>query len=317
MLRLRPPRGRAARVGPLNDAARGRVGYGEAFSSGEFRALFAAQFVSITGTSIAAVALTVVVYRRSGSPLLASLTFAFGFLPYLIGGGLLGGIVDRVAPRRLVSGCATLATPLAAAMAWPGAPVGLLLALMFVIGTLSSVAGGASATLVRSSVSVEAYVPARSLMRLASQFAQIGGNAAGGILLVVLTPSGVLLLNAASFAFAAVTVRLLVPNHPFATEHGPMRLVGDSLQGARVILGLPELRRLLLLGWIVPMFSVAPEALAAPYVAAHHGSPSLVGWWLVALPVGIICGDIAGVRLLGQRAQLRIVAPAAAAGFLP
>jgi hypothetical protein len=154
-------------------------------------------------------------------------------------------------------------------------------------------------------------------MRLASQFAQIGGNAAGGILLVVLTPSGVLLLNAASFAFAAVTVRLALPNHPFAAENGPMRLVGDSLQGARVILGLAELRRLLLLGWLVPMFSVAPEALAAPYVAAHHGSPSLVGWWLVALPVGIICGDIAGVRLLGQRAQLRIVAPAAAAGFLP
>src|SRR6266508_2636796 len=65
------------------------------------------------------------------------------------------------------------------------------------------------------------------------------------------------------------------------------------------------------------MFAVAPEALAAPYVAAHHGSSTLVGWWLVALPVGLIAGDIAGVRLLTPRQQRRLVAPAAAAGFVP
>jgi predicted MFS family arabinose efflux permease len=65
------------------------------------------------------------------------------------------------------------------------------------------------------------------------------------------------------------------------------------------------------------MFSVAPEAVAAPYVAAHHGSSTLVGWWLIALPVGVIAGDIAGVRLLTQRQQRRLVAPAAAAGFVP
>jgi len=301
----------------MSGVAPARVGYRDAFSSREFRALFAAQLVSIAGTSIAAVALTVVVYRRSGSSLLASLTFAFGFLPYLLGGGLLGGIVDRFAPRRLVSGCALLATPLAAAMAWPSAPVGLLLALMFAVGTLNSLAGGALAALTRSTVGAEAYIPARSLMRLAGQFAQICGNASGGVLLVVLTPSGALLLNAASFAFAALTVRLTVADHPPSGDRSQARLVTDSLQGARWILALPELRRLLLLGWLVPMFSVAPEALAAPYVAAHHGSASLVGWWLIALPVGVICGDVAGVRLLGPQAQRRLVGPAAAAGFLP
>lgn len=294
-----------------------RVGYRDAFASTELRALLAAQLVSIAGTSVAAVALTVVVYRRSGSPLLASLTFALGFLPYLLGGGLLAGIVDRLAPRRLVSGCALVAVPLAAAMAWPAAPVALLLALMFAIGTLSSLAGGASAALLRSTVPDEAYVPARSLMRLAGQFAQIGGNAGGGVLLVLVTPSGALLLNAASFAFAAVTVRLGVADRPRAGARSRAGLVADSVRGARAILSLPELRRLLLAGWLVPMFSVAPEALAAPYVAAHHGSAALVGWWLVALPAGVICGDVAGVRFLTPRAQRRLVAPAAAAGFVP
>ena len=54
------------------------------------------------GTSVAAVALTILVYRRTGSPLLASLAFALGFLPFLLGGGLLSSVVDRVRPRRLV-----------------------------------------------------------------------------------------------------------------------------------------------------------------------------------------------------------------------
>jgi MFS family permease len=298
-------------------AATTRIGYREPLSSSQFRALFFAQLVTIAGTSVAAVALTVVVYRRSDSPLLASLTFALGFLPYVLGGGLLAAIVDRVAPRRLVSGAALLSTPLAALMAWPAAPVPLLLALVFAVGTLASLAGGATASLVRGIVSDAAYVPARSLLRLAGQLAQIGGNAAGGVLLVALSPSGALLLDAASFAIAAAVVRLGVGDQLPPAESAPLRLVRDSLAGARALLGLPSLRRLLLLGWFVPMCSVAPEALAAPYVAAHHGSSSLVGWWLVALPVGVILGDIAGVRFVSPGRQRRLVAPAAAAGFLP
>jgi predicted MFS family arabinose efflux permease len=65
------------------------------------------------------------------------------------------------------------------------------------------------------------------------------------------------------------------------------------------------------------MFTVAPEALAAPYVSEHGGSTTLVGWWLVALPIGLILGDVAGVRLLTLRQQARIVAPAAVASFVP
>ena len=69
----------------MSSQAAPRVGYRQAVASRQFRALFASQLVSISGTSIAAVALTIVVYQRTASPLLASLTFALGFLPYLLG----------------------------------------------------------------------------------------------------------------------------------------------------------------------------------------------------------------------------------------
>jgi MFS family permease len=295
----------------------GRVGYRAALASGELRALVAGSLVSVSGTSVAAVALTILVYQRTASPLLASLSFALAFVPYLLGGGLLSGVVDRVRPRRLVTGCDAASALLAATMAWPGLPVAALFALLLAIGTLSSLSGGARATLVRAAVPEEAYVPARSLLRIAVQSAQIAGNAVGGALVLLLTPSGALLVNAASFVFSATVVRLGVADYPGTGERAQTTLLRDSLHGARSVLAQGELRRLLLLGWLAPMFLVAPEALAAPYVSHHHGSSALVGWWLVALPVGVIAGDVVGVRFLTAHQQRRLVAPAVIAGFLP
>jgi hypothetical protein len=77
------------------------------------------------------------------------------------------------------------------------------------------------------------------------------------------------------------------------------------------------LRRLLLLGWLVPTFAVAPEAIAAPYVAGQGGSPALIGWWLAALPAGLIAGDLVGVCCLSPQRQRRVTGLAAAASFLP
>jgi len=294
-----------------------RVGYGAALRSREYRALLASQFVTVTGTSVAYVALTILVYQRTRSPLLASLTFALGFLPFVLGGGLLSSIVDRVRPRRLVVGCDLASAALATTMAVPAIPVPALFVLVLAIGTLLSLSSGARAALVRTSVSHDAYVPARSLIRIAAQLAQIGGNAVGGALLLLLTPSGALVVNASSFLFSAAAVRLVVANHASEGDSSGQPLLRDSLRGAREVFRYGELRRLLLLGWLVPMFTVAPEALAAPYVSEHGGSTTVVGLWLVALPVGLIAGDVAGVRLLTWRQQRRLVAPAAAAGFLP
>lgn len=289
------------------------MGYGRVLASGEFRALFAAQLISVAGTSVAAVALTVLIYRRTHSPVLASLAFSVGFLPYLVGGGALSGVADRVRPRGLVTACGAGSAVLAGVMVWPGVPVAALLGLLFGIGCLSSLSAGSRAVLVRSTVAQEAYVPARSLMRIAAQLAQLGGNAGAGVLLLVLSPRGALAVNAVSFAVAAAMVRAVVGDHTGSAGGAPL----GSWRGGKAVLAHAQLRRLLLIGWLVPMFTVAPEAVAAPYVAAHHGAPSLVGWWLTALPVGIIAGDIAGIRGLDPARQRRMVLPAAAAGFVP
>ena len=106
-------------------------GYLDALAVGEFRALFAAYTVSMLGDIVAAVALTVLVFERTGSPFLAGVTFTLAFLPYLFGGALLSSLVDRVPPRSLMIGCDLLSALVVALMAVSAVPVPALLALLF------------------------------------------------------------------------------------------------------------------------------------------------------------------------------------------
>jgi hypothetical protein len=299
------------------EAASGRMSYAQALASREFRALFAGQFLEVGGVSIAAVALTVLVYRRTASPFLASLTFALTFIPYLFAGGLLSALVDRVRPRRLMTTCDTCSAGLVAVMAIPGLPLPILFTILFCSGTLASISGGARAALTRATVSADAYVPARSLLRVAAQLAQLGGNAGGGALLLVISTRGVLFVNSGALLMAAAIVRLAVADHANTGERGARMLLGESLRGVRMVLADRPVRQLMLLNSIGSMFFVAPEAVAASYVAAHHARSSVVGLWLIALPVGLIAADVAGVRLLSASQRRGIFAPAAVWQFIP
>src|ERR1700721_1777165 len=66
----------------------------------EFRVMFVANIVSMLGTVVAEVALTVLVYEQTRSPALAASVMALSFLPYLLGGALLGAAADRLPAQR-------------------------------------------------------------------------------------------------------------------------------------------------------------------------------------------------------------------------
>jgi MFS family permease len=304
-------------VGPMRSSARGDASYSAALAEPEFRALFAASALAITGTVISAVVLTVLVFDRTRSPLFSSLTFTLGFLPYAFAGTVLSGIVDRVPPRRLLASCGLGAAGLTAAMAVPRMPVAALLALLVGTGTLGGIASAAQGGLVRSVVPEATYVPARSLIRIASQVAQVGGNPLGGLLIVLVSPAGAFLTSAGTLAAAAALTRFGLGRHPVVGRPDGSALLRDSLRGMREVFSHAPLRRLLMMGWLVPMFSVAPEALAAPYIAGQGGSPALVGLWLAALPIGLIAGDLAGVWFVSPQRQRRVVALAAIASLAP
>jgi predicted MFS family arabinose efflux permease len=301
----------------MRRTSRGDASYAAPLTRPEFRAIFAAVTLAITGTVISSVVLTVLVFDRTRSPLLSSLTFTLGFMPYVFAGTLLSGIVDRVPPRRLLASCTLGSATLTAAMALPRMPVAVLLMLLVGTGTLGGIASATQGALVRSVVPEASYVPARSLIRIASQVAQVGGNPIGGLLLVAVPPGGAFLISSAAMVTAASVARFGLGRYPVTGAADGTALLRDSLRGVRHVFAHAPLRRLLLLGWLVPMFSVAPEALAAPYVAGQNGSRALVGWWLAALPIGLIAGDLLGVWCLSPQRQRRVVGLVAAASFVP
>ena len=294
--------------------------YRRLFAVGEFRAIFAAHVISFSGDVVAQLALAVLVFQRTRSPLGSSLTFALGFLPHLFGGALLSSLADRFPVRRTLIGCELASAGLVALMALPGMPIPLLLALLLPLGTIAPVFQGARAASLPEVLGDDGFALGRSLLRMVAQTSQIWGFALGGALLTLLSPRPLLLLDVASFLASALLLRAGTRERlPRAGPAGaPGRSVArDSLAGVRQALGSARLRPLLLLYWLPPVFTVAPEAQAAPYVAQLGRGPAAVGLLLAAAPAGSVAGMLAAGSRLNRSGRLRFMAPLAAWTFLP
>jgi MFS family permease len=300
----------------MPDPTRTRVRYRDALAIREFRFVFGAHVVSMLGTVVAEFATAVLVFQRSGSPLLTALVFTLAFTPHLFAGTLFSSLVDRVPVRRRLVACNLLTAALAAAMAVPGMPVAALLTLVFALGLVTPVFSGARAATLPDLLPADAYVPGRSLFRLVAQGSQVCGLALGGLLLTVLTPSAALLVEAAAFLVSAALLRWGTSDRP-PRQGGGGSLLRDSIGGLRAVLSTPPLRRVLVLGWAVPALSLFPEALANPYAAAKGFTTVELGLFMAALPLGTMLGEFAGMWLLPRESQVRRIPLLAAIVFVP
>ncbi|GGU99993.1 MFS transporter [Streptomyces spectabilis] len=300
--------------------AAGAGGYRRVFAVREFRAVFAAHALSLLGVVVSEIALTVLVYELTGSPLLSALAFALGMLPYLVGGVLFAGIADRHPPRRVLVGCDLLCAGCAALMALPATPVAALLALRCAIAAVAPVFNGTRmATLTDILGDGDVFVLGRSLLRMVSQSAVLVGFGLGGVLLTFVSPRGALVITVGTFLASALLLRRGTRRRPARSRpaHREGALVTYSLAGVRQVLGDRRLRALVLLLWAPPMFAVAPEALAAPYAEQIGVGSAGVGLLMCAMPIGTIAGELYAGAALSVRARARITLPLAATTLLP
>ncbi len=70
----------------MTDMFTAKATYGQVFAVGQFRALFAARLLGVMSDTLRSVALAVLVYDQTRSPLLTALAFTIGFLPQAAGG---------------------------------------------------------------------------------------------------------------------------------------------------------------------------------------------------------------------------------------
>ncbi|WP_430478226.1 MFS transporter [Streptomyces sp. P11-1] len=296
------------------------TGYRAVLAVREFRAVFAAHLLSLLGVVVSELALTVLVYDLTGSPLLSALTFALGLLPYVIGGTLFAGVADRYPARRVLVVCDLVCAVCVAVMLLPATPVAGLLALRCLVAAIAPVfTGTRMAALTDILGEGDLYVLGRSLLRIVSQSAMLLGFGAGGVLLTVLSPRGAITVTVVTFLCSAALLRLGTRDRPArtASSGSGATLLKESLSGARLVLGNRRIRALLLLFWLPAMFVVAPEALAAPYADAIGAPPAALGLLLCAMAVGHVGAELFVGAGLRPRTRSRIVLPVAAVGLLP
>lgn len=295
-----------------------RAGYPAVFAVREFRAVFAAHAMSTLGVVVAEIALSVLVYRLTSSPLLSALTFAFGLLPYALGGTLLSSVADRFPARTVLVVCDLLCAACAAGMVVPGVPVALLLVLRCVTAAVAPVfTGTRAATLSDILGEGDLFVLGRSVIRLVGQSGQLAGFAVGGLLLAVVSPRAVLMLTVATFLGSALLLRFRTRRRPARAGTDGGALVGASLSGMRRLLADRRIRSLLLLAWVPPMFVVVSEALLTSYAGALALTPAGLGLLMCGMPIGAVLSETLVGSLLGPRGRARLTKPVAVLAVLP
>jgi predicted MFS family arabinose efflux permease len=278
--------------------------YRALFAEGQFRSLWLAQAISLTGDQLARVAIASLVYAETGSAFITALIYAVTYLPWLIGGPLLGGLADRFPRRTVMLVCQLTSALLVGLMAVPGMPLVVLAALLFVIILAESPFLSARASLLVDILPDDRYVLASAMNQLTIQATQVLGFAVGGALIRLIGTTEALLVDAASFLLAAALVRFGVRARSAA---GTLLQLGSSWQrmkvGAKVVFGDPRLRGLVLLGWLAT-FWVVPEGLAAPYT---NGDSTAIGLLLAAQPAGSVVGGLLLSRLVAPTTRLELM----------
>lgn len=211
--------------------------YRDVAAVAEFRALFAGRAATSAAGTMQMLAMAVLVYSGTGSPLLAALAFLAGSLPQVLGAMTLLTVADRMPPRRLLAGWALLRALTVALLALGVLPVWAALVLLLVTGAGDGVAGAAGYALL-ADVLPGSYVLGRSVLNAADGMTQVAGYGAGGIVIAVLGARQALWVAAALAAAAATVYRCGLAERP-ARSRGRASVRGTwlsnlALRSARI-----------------------------------------------------------------------------------
>ena len=284
--------------------------YRDVFAVAEFRALWAAQVLSVGGDQLARVALTVLVYAHTGSALLAAAAYAASIAPQFLGGLLLSGLADRWPRRRVMIVCDLARVPLAALMALPGTPTAVLIGLLCAVTALGAPFGSARAAIVPD-VLGDAFPLGTAITMTTYQAAQVAGFVAGGAVVGFFGARTAICIDAGTFLASAAIVALGVRHRPAPAAVRAAARNGESLLAtARLLLGQRAVRVPLLLGLLSAAYNV-PEAIAVPLARAAGGGAVAASVVMAAPALGAALGVTALTMLVGPEMRQRMTVPLA------
>jgi predicted MFS family arabinose efflux permease len=288
----------------------------DVFGVAEFRALWLAQLLSVAGDQLARVALTVLVYDRTRSALLAAVTFVASVVPTFVGGVTLAWLADRYPRRAVMIACDLIRCVLVLIMAIPGMPLAAMVVLLFVVTLIGAPFTSARAAIYPDVLAGERYVIGTAVTLTTYQVAQVLGFVAGGALAGLFGIRTSLIADAVTFAASAAIVRAWVRPRPSPAAgadggNGLSRLMGTAA-GVRLVFANPALLTPMLFGWLSAFYN-SPEGVVTPLARALGGGAMAVGMLLAALALGESAGAIIFSRFVAPPTRLRLMGPLAVA----
>jgi len=266
----------------------------------DYRRLLLATLGSGAGTYLAAIALTVDVYDRTGSGKWVSALLIADFLPIILIGLLLGPLVDRLSRRRLL-----IASDLSRVLVFAALPFAGSAAAIVVLAALSGIATGFFRPAVYAGmpnlVSDEDLPNANSLLQAAENLTWMIGPVLGGVLIAAQGPDLAYWLNAVSFLLsAALLVRIPAQRLQAGTieSRGHWQDLGD---GFRLVLRSRTLFAVLVV-WNIVFLGNAAVNVGEVVLAKVSLDAGNVGFGLLVgtSGLGLTIGSIAAASLLDR-----------------
>lgn len=271
--------------------APGRVTFRDVFAVAEFRALWFAEVFSIVGDQMARVALSVLVFKQTGSATLTGLTYALTFVPSLLGGILLTGLADRFSRRNVMITADLVRAALILLVAVPGLPFWLIGTLVAAATLLNPMFKASQLAMLPDILKGDRFITGMAIRNITSQTAQLIGFAGGGVLIAQIDPRVALAIDSATFLLSALVLRLGLSYRPPATDKKDRpSFFGSINKGGRLVFADRGLRTLVLITWLMGLLPVY-EGIAAPYAAVFGDlSDAATGLILASDPLGSAVG---------------------------
>jgi MFS family permease len=286
----------------------------------DFRRLWIAQTVSIVGDKINQVALSIMVYRATGSAAQMGIVFALTFLPAALFGLVAGGLVDRWDRRRTMIAADVIRAGLVIAIPFV-APIGIwaVYVLAFSSATVSLFFEPSRMALVPSVVEQDELMAANALDLSTSSVAELLGIGFAGALVAGVGPASAFFVDGGTFFISALFVFGL--RHRAASR--PLAPIGFSVMRRDLRTGFERIRtdgvlRGLILTYVAVGIGVGASLtlsiLLALQVFAGSGIPDALRVAVVDLSTtaGLLVGGIAigvgGSSRAGRKYLFGIVA---------
>ncbi|PPK63484.1 MFS transporter [Actinokineospora auranticolor] len=294
----------------MDTAFTAKATYGQVFAITQFRAIFAGRLLGIGSDTLRSVALAVLVFDQTRSPLLAALAITIGFLPQAAGGLFLAAMADRFAPRTLIAAGYAFQCAVGLVLAFAHLPVAVSLLLVAAVACLTPITSGAAARVLADVLTGDAYVLGRSLSYLVAVGAQMAGMAAGGALVAWLGVEWTMFVTAVAHLLAAVICYRYLARTEAVRADGPAgSIVRKTLRGNAELVAAPGVAKLILAQCLPAAYLAAAGSLLIPYAARRAFDPAETSVLLATTSAGMLVGDIVIGRAFPPATRERLVLP--------